>query len=261
MAGIETQDGYLDLGGAPSFFRILDIHSQTSSGNDNPEFVLFHMSRKTLEYLFCTTNEESSISITYHCSSYDLTEELFLAKMPTSYEHGAASMAIDTPSQSVSSQWGFLIASTNTAMQLRQGRVDVNKQTMVGAPGDHHGRPTLALEIAYSESESKLQSDVRFWLNPNDSDANICLTLRIYRAEPKIRIEQWECQDGRAYRSQSIWIEKKSSTRVDVTNHPVIIPFEGLFLRIPSTPAEGDLRISRQALENVADKIWDLQGF
>ena len=116
----------------------------------------------------------------------------------------------------------------------------------------------FTLEVAYSESDSKLNSDVRFWLNPGDGNANICLTLRINRSRPEIRIEKWERQNNKAHRSQVIWVTKQRG-QLNVTGHPLLIPFESLFRYQSTCPREKDLEISQQQLEKIARKIWNKQ--
>lgn len=58
-----------------------------------------------------------------------------------------------------------------------------------------HGRsddwPSVVLEISFSETQSKLMSDVRFWLHESDSDVKIVLTLKIQRQRPEIIFEEW----------------------------------------------------------------------
>ncbi|KAJ5514397.1 hypothetical protein N7463_003949 [Penicillium fimorum] len=274
MAGTETKDDYLELGGsflkdlpqsikrypyegADSFFRTLN---SPSSGHDRTEFALFHASRATIEHLFSPINEETTI-ISY-CSSYDLTEELFLAKMP-SLGHTTASSALDFAIAQFLQPMGLSNSLHKYAGGTITGR-DRGKEGDHGwgprrPPPGYPKRPSVALEVAYSESDSKLNSDVRFWLNPDDGNAKICLTLRIDRAKTRICIEKWQPQNGRPHRSQIIWITKVSN-QISVTNHPLVIPFEDLFLRLPFTPTERDIEVSKEALEDIADKIWDMQG-
>ena len=56
--------------------------------------------------------------------------------------------------------------------------------------------PTVVLEVAVSETDKKLQSDIRFWLN--DGNARSCLTARVTRNTPEIRLERWELNYGNA---------------------------------------------------------------
>lgn len=45
--------------------------------------------------------------------------------------------------------------------------------------GRSDDRPSVVLEISFSETQSKLMSDVRFWLHESDGDVKIVLTLNI----------------------------------------------------------------------------------
>lgn len=87
-----------------------------------------------------------------------------------------------------------------------------------------HDRPSITLKVAYSESDSKLNSDVRFWLNPNEGNAKLCLTLQIHKSRPEICIEKRERQNDRIHRSQVTYITKKGD-HSNVTHHPITIPF------------------------------------
>ncbi|KAJ5834752.1 hypothetical protein N7447_000778 [Penicillium robsamsonii] len=274
MAGIDTRDDYLELGGsflkdlppsikrypyegADSFFHILNL---LPSGHDRTEFALFHASRETIEHLFSPINEGTTI--TSHCSSYDLTEELFLVKMPStghSVASGAVNLAITEPLRPMGLFNSLHRYGNGTVKGRDKGKEGDHGWGPRRPPPRYAKRPSVALEVAYSGSDSKLNSDVRFWLNPDDGNAKICLTLQIDSVKPRIRIEKWQLQNGRPHRSQIIWITKVSN-QMGVTNHPLVIPFEDLFLRPPSTPAERDIQISKEALEDVADKIWDMQG-
>jgi hypothetical protein len=133
------------------------------------------------------------------------------------------------------------------------------KQANFGWGHKRRAQPSSAsvtLEVAFSESESKLNSDVRFWLNPDDGNANICLTLRINRSQPEIRIEMWERQNDRIHRSQVTLMTKHR----DQTNVALMITFGSLFRRQSSRTGEKDLEISIQQLEEVAGTIRQEQG-
>lgn len=99
---------------------------------------------------------------------------------------------------------------------------------------------SVTLEIASSHSDSEINSGVRFWLKPEDGNVNMCLTLRIERSRPEIRIECWERQNHRAHRSQLIWITKQGD-RVNVTHHPLTIPFDSPFCRQSSRPEKREM--------------------
>ncbi|KAJ5196061.1 hypothetical protein N7449_006540 [Penicillium cf. viridicatum] len=280
MAEPETQNGYLDVGGSflkdlpnsierclyegeGSFLRIfnLKLNPHESSGHEKSDFILFHTSREMIETLLNPENESTTLS--KNCSSFDLDEELILIKMP-SPEHSSAIGAVDdaiTAALLPMGLFGHLHKYPNTTIQGgTRGKQPDQGWGSRRPPRGFEKRPSVVLEVAWSESDSKLNSDVRFWLDPANGNARICLTLRVDKREPAIRIENWRLQNGRPHRVQMIRVTKVSN-QITVTNDPLIIPFEDLFLRPPSIPAERHIEISQQALELIADKIWDFQGF
>ncbi|CAG8316889.1 unnamed protein product [Penicillium nalgiovense] len=247
--------------GEEQFFDIFQTEfTHFEASTEASEFLLFHASKETIETIFNPENEETSISRL--CNSYDLSEQLFLVTM-SSRPHGAAGDLVNTvirealtPMNLSTSLQGYV--STITRGHGRGKIPDYCWKPRHRPPGQPSS-PSVTLEVALSESDSKLNSDVRFWLNPDDSDTNICLTLRINRSRPDIRIEKWERQNDKAHRSQVIWITKKNG-HTHVSDHPLLIPFESLFRRNPTGPAERDLAISQQQLVFVAEALWEEQG-
>ncbi|KAJ6144927.1 hypothetical protein N7470_008822 [Penicillium chermesinum] len=126
--------------------------------------------------------------------------------------------------------------------------------------------PTVALEVAVTEDDKKLNSDVRYWLSPNDGNANLCLTLRINPINNEIRMESWARKDNndnkqraRIDRTQVIYVHSTQEGRPIVTGDlPFRIPFESLMLRPidAQTAAEQDIIFSQADLEEAARSIW-----
>ncbi|KAL4747139.1 hypothetical protein BDW72DRAFT_183426 [Aspergillus terricola var. indicus] len=116
-------------------------------------------------------------------------------------------------------------------------------------PRDRSDRwPTVVLDVAYSETQSKLQSDVRYWLIGPEEEVETVLTLRIAQDEPRIVIERRESiGNGRGYRQQHVVITKTRSNRITITGGPLVLEFERLFLRAPTIPRE---QISKLTMRN-----------
>ncbi|KAJ5467326.1 hypothetical protein N7475_005078 [Penicillium sp. IBT 31633x] len=183
--------------------------------------------------------------------------------MPSA-EHSSAIGAVDETIMAALQPMGLFgrlhkYSGTTIQGQMRGKQPDHGWGPKRPPPG-YPRRPSVVLEVAWSESDSKLNSDIRFWLNPAEGNARTCLTLRVDKHKPAIRIEQWRLQNRRPHRLQIIRVTKMPD-QISVTNHPLIIPFEHLFLRPPSIPAERDIEISQQALQEIAETIWDIQGF
>lgn len=129
--------------------------------------------------------------------------------------------------------------------------------------------PSVVMEIAYSETESKLGSDVRFWMRASGGDVRVVLTLRINRQQPKIRIEKWvdsnynsnNNNNNRHHLDQSVTISKADSNRIILSSAPLTIDFEDLFLRPASIPRERNIEVDAEKLQYLATEIWDEQGF
>lgn len=125
--------------------------------------------------------------------------------------------------------------------------------------------PSVVLEVAYSETESKLGSSVWFWMRASGGDVKVVLTLRINRKQPKIRIEKWvnsSSNDNNRHRlDQSVTISKTDSNRIILLNTPLTIDFEDLFLRPATIPREKNIELDAEKLEYLATEIWDDQGF
>ncbi|KAJ5794391.1 Glutathione S-transferase/chloride channel C-terminal [Penicillium paradoxum] len=190
---------------------------------------------------------------------------LFLIRMPLT-PHGAATTVVHTMlthslipmglSLSLQGYPGVTVRGGSRGKQPDHGWAP--KRRARGA----FNSPSVVLEVAYSESDAKLKSDVRFWLNPNECRANLCLTLRIHKSRREIRIESWTTQNNRIHRSHVTYITKKGRhTNVSVTHHPFTIPFESLFCHRPSRPGEKDIEFSQIQLEEIADSIWQAQGW
>jgi hypothetical protein len=72
-----------------------------------------------------------------------------------------------------------------------RGKQSENSWGPKSKPPDLPTSPSVTLEVGYSESDSKLTSDARFWLSPGHGCANICLTVLINRSRPEIGIKRW----------------------------------------------------------------------
>lgn len=126
--------------------------------------------------------------------------------------------------------------------------------------------PSAVVEVAYSEIESKLASSVRFWMGASGGDVKVVLTLRINRQQPEIRIEKWvssssSSNNNRHRLDQSVTISKADSNHIILSNAPLTIDFEDLFLRPASIPRERDIELDAEKLQYLATEIWDDQGF
>lgn len=121
--------------------------------------------------------------------------------------------------------------------------------------------PTVVLEVALSEPQSKLSSDVRFWLNQTNGNVKVVLTLTINRKRPQITMEKWELRNDRQHRTGRVDISMGTNKQVRVDGGPLVIEFEKLFLRPAEDAREGDITFDTNMLEELATGIWKEQEF
>ncbi|KAL5332149.1 hypothetical protein BJX70DRAFT_385009, partial [Aspergillus crustosus] len=118
--------------------------------------------------------------------------------------------------------------------------------------------PSAVLEVAYSETTSKLQSDIRYWFRASGGDVGLVYTIEISRVLLSIIIEQWGTNDsGRHHREQLVVIKKKGEDTV-VEGGPLVLGFEKLFLRAPGGK-ERDVEIGEEGFAFLADRVWTAQ--
>ncbi|KAL4735574.1 hypothetical protein BDV11DRAFT_195655 [Aspergillus similis] len=120
--------------------------------------------------------------------------------------------------------------------------------------------PSAVLEIAYSATKVKLQTDVRYWLRASEGDVKIVFIIQIDQNAPNITIEKWGSNsDGRKHLEQRITISREGNN-ITVSESPLLICFQKLFLRPPSIPIEHDVEINEEKLRWLAEEVWDVQS-
>jgi hypothetical protein len=247
--------------GKSQFFNTLDFESSRFDASPNgSEFLLFHASKETIKALTDFQTERTPPTAKY-LTAFDTNEQLFLVRMSTA-AHSVAAPTLHAIILNNLQPMGLFTSLKGYDNRLVKGASRGKAADFAWGPKrSPRGRPSspsVTLEVAYSEDDFHLDSGVRFWLDPDNGKANVCLTLRICQSRPGIRIEKWEMHNDRIHRSQLIWITKRKN-HTNVSHHPLIIPFESLFLRPPSCPWEKDLEISQQQLKEVAETIWEEQ--
>ncbi|KAL3448263.1 hypothetical protein BJX65DRAFT_69115 [Aspergillus insuetus] len=133
-----------------------------------------------------------------------------------------------------------------------------------GPSGRNMDWPTLVVETAFSETSSKLQSDVRYWERAAAGDVNLIITLRVARNHPEIIIEKWGTNaQGKAQSEQKITIRMLNGKPKISPRAPMVFEFERVFLRRPTTPREQRNVVLRENdLKGIiATQVWIMQGF
>ncbi|CAI7628803.1 unnamed protein product [Penicillium bialowiezense] len=178
--------------------QFLNIITDKSHAHDIPsDLLLFHASEDIILNILDLEN-----SFWKYLSAVDLNSKLILAKMPT------------IPHGTLGGEFNNIICDSLRPMGLHralktypESRVHGNEERRYKFPDFGWGpkrrprnqpdEPAVVLEVAYTESEKKLQSDIRFWLTPDNGNANVCLTAKIDKTNSEIRVEQWNRFQGK----------------------------------------------------------------
>lgn len=239
---------------------------QSSSGLEETnkpsnECVLFRISDHSLQ----TEILEPSEPIRFGSLSFDPATHLLLVRMIT-LTHAQLTEV-------------FLLTVNSALVNLRLDR-SVRRYSKATIEGDKGGikepdlgwgpkpvpqgfpdKPTVTVEVAVSESQEKLERDVRWWLNPDRGQANLTMTIKVDRRKPRFTIAKWQRVDGEIERTQQIVVAKRQDGQPIVDGAPLTIPFDLMFRR----QAVGDepvlIFIDEEALKLLADEVWDAQGF
>lgn len=199
-------------------------------------------------------------------SSYDAQLDRVLLRMVKSKAH-------ETASETFHDALHDAVKSMGMDRSLRPTGSATHHAAMGGKEADKAWRPirlprgrskdwpSVVLEVAFSESGAKLQSDIRYWLRASGGDVKVVITLQIDQHSPNITIERWGTQDntpaGHLY--QTVEISSKGS-KTTTKGSPLVIEFEKLFLRSPAEPRERNIHIDDGDLQFLAESVWDLQG-
>lgn len=172
---------------------------------------------------------------------FNAKTELLIVKMVTP-EHSQIGSAVNKAIDNALRRMGLDLAINH----YHAVDIDVNgrmKQSDMAwgptrTPRGRHKRPTVVLEVAVSETKSKLHRDMDLWLDPGRGNANVAIGIKANRKRPMISIEKWVWDDvnGRALQSQYIEVSENELDEVKLSGGPFIIPFHHLFLRDPELP-------------------------
>lgn len=243
--------------GKEQFQEIMSLeHARLQNGNAS-EWVLFEVDKQTFTRDFLIADETS-------WSSFDAVENLLLA-MSMTFEHTAASTHFEKMLDRVLVPMNLQNALQPYAGTVVEGGIRIKKPDRGWSPvrlprGRSKKWPAVVLEVAVSESQPKLQSDVRFWLHESQGEVRIILTLAVNHKVPEIMIQKWELQDNRPHCTQQATVYKGENNRVYVRG-VLSIEFDKLFLRATTIPRETDIQFPETELKALAETIWLWQEF
>lgn len=196
--------------------------------------------------------------------SFDLTKRLLLARM-TTRTHSQVIEEFLIAVQSALADRGLGHSVSRYAGGDIRGEEGSGKQPDLGwgpmpVPQGFPDKPTVTVEVAVSESQEKLERDVRWWLNPARGGANLTVTIKVDRKKPRLTIAKWQRVDDQIERTQQIVISKAQDGQITAADAPLIIPFDLMFRR-QAIGDETELLLDEAALEALAGAVWVAQGF
>lgn len=173
--------------GIQDSLQILDRELEDSS---NP-YIVFIIDERS--FLDCFENSEEGLLRT-SWDTYDPSSNRLVVRMQTII-HSSASGSF----ASIFSSWPKddnyrLIPMTKASVRGQSG---MNKQADYSWTPIQSGRlkefPTMVVEIAWSETRTKLVEDMNFWLSQCYGEVRTALSITVH-ARGKITIEKWELQ-------------------------------------------------------------------
>jgi hypothetical protein len=174
--------------------------------------------------------------------------QVLLAKMPLRAHkqayHGMNKILIDKLKAMNVGNNLQLLGTADVKTPERTKRPDLSylpEQLPAGRP-DHW--PSVVGECAYSESQSKLASDARWWLNASSGEVKTVLAITMWKKNKGMTLETWGLisRPTRAEPAKKVpeVVQKvvvsqgANDSPVHITGAPLVTGFEELFLR----PAE-----------------------
>jgi hypothetical protein len=250
--------------GRHHFSRMLDLES--GRRERETDYMLFHIDPVDLTHDFL---DEATAYFPRLRLSFDIPHKLLLITIP-SPEHAAAIGALSEETRRDLDSMGHGLSHAiksypggGTRAQNGKGKdADIAfgpRRRAVGERANGNERYTVVAEIAISETETKLKRDTDFWLDPLCGNANLVITITASRKLAYIKIDTWQRVNDQAHCTGSLSITKTTQGRVKVTG-PLRIPFDALFDRAPTSPAERAISLSVQRLQSLAEAIWEDQG-
>lgn len=233
---------------------------------------IIHSDEHTIEFAVFVGIKEDLFNGVFHdfsldfyrfVKAYDSTNSTLLVKMPARV-HAQAGMGFR---QIIFDS----LSSRNRKSLVDFGTVDLNINNRTRKPDQGLGplnRPTvhdqdwpsLVIEVAFSESRTKLDSDARLWLTGTHNQVNTVITIAITKTRLQtITISKWTLSpnDGQPHCAHQVIIQKTSAQdkTPNVRNAPLGIGFDEIFCRSPQSP-ETDIILDAVTLGEFATTVW-----
>lgn len=167
-----------------------DIVYKEAAESKHPYVIFSNIDEQTFLHDF---DDEQS----YLYSDFFPQLQVLLAKMP-------ATQATEGAHLGIHNTLIMRLAAMNIRHQLRSlGRTDVMTPSRIKQPTQSYKPrqipasrstqwPSVLIQSAYSEAESKLASDARWWLNASGGEVETVLTISVWKRSKGITFEKWD---------------------------------------------------------------------
>ncbi|KAJ5598343.1 hypothetical protein N7537_008427 [Penicillium hordei] len=141
--------------------------------------------------------------------------------------------------------------------QSRTKKADISWSPDEVPNGRSHKWPTFVGEVAWSERRTKLQEDIKFWLDDPDSAVNAAITISVLRG--RIMVESWErAYDKPPSPNQKIEVVRNPRPGSPRVNGQLEIQFSDVFLR-DKRDGESNFLLTAADMDELASHIWKYQ--
>lgn len=212
-------------------------------------------------FLECFVNSGDRL-LTLSWEIYDHVYQSALFKMESS-EHATAAGAFNT----IFSAWARSMADpllSNTGTRAiggvnRTKRADISWTPAKVSSGRSHKWPTFVGEVAWSEPRSKVQADMKFWLEDSESSVNVAISISVLCG--RILIEKWGVSENKPPSpTQKIEIIRNPKPGCPQVSGQLEIDFSDVFLREPKPEArERNFILTIADMHELATHIWTYQ--
>lgn len=118
--------------------------------------------------------------------------------------------------------------------------------------------PTLVVETAFTESDTKLQEDIPWWLHTTQGSCCV-VTISINQRMREIVFEKWVASPRPKRMYRTVLTQNDNGGDIRVTNtQPLVIGFYELFLTQPAVN-EVDITFNMEDLRAIGEEVWDEQ--
>jgi hypothetical protein len=247
--------------GKEQCLSILEEEQDRYNGGRNP-YVLF-LAVDERSFLELANSQEDLLL--HSCVSYNFASHTLLFRME-SPAHASAASTFSSLIQMWSFQQQTLLVNKSTGSyrgavgnqpQSKRGDFTFQPDEPPASRGDKW--PTLAGEVAFSETRRQLEHDIQWWHTQGNDEVNVVLSITVH-PWGKITIEKWglPAPGAEPLPTQKMEIVRHPAPKCPRISGSLKIDFEDVYLR-PKQRNETDFILTDAEMERFAYIVWRVQ--